>query len=97
MWTEKSDFYCTDLCKKCPHINAINNQQYEQYIQQKERLEQVLQDLKSEYKSKDYDNQIKKLESQKYSENDDLKKDLEKKIKEQTVFCNSLKDYLMNI
>ena len=97
MWTEKSDFYCTDLCKKCPHINVINKQQYGQYIQQKERLEQDLQDLKSEYKSKDYDNLIKELESQKYSESDDLKKDLEKKIEEQTVFCNLLKDYLMNI
>jgi hypothetical protein len=49
MWAESSDFNCPDLCKKCPHIKAINKQQYEQYIQQKENINQVLEVLKSEY------------------------------------------------
>ena len=29
MWAENSDFDCPDLCKKCPHINAINKQPFE--------------------------------------------------------------------
>ncbi len=97
MWAESSDFNCPDLCKKCPHIKAINKQQYEQYIQQKENINQVLEVLKSEYEKWDYDNEIKELENQKNPEWDDLKKDLEKKINEQTEFSNLLKEYLMKI
>jgi hypothetical protein len=65
MWAENSDFDCPDLCKKCPHINAINKQQYEQYSQQKEKLNQALETMKSEYEKQDFDDKIKELENQK--------------------------------
>ncbi len=97
MWTENSDFDCPDLCKKCPHINAINKQQYEQYSQQKEKLNQTLEAMKTEYEKQDFDNKIKELENQKNPEWGDLKKDLEKKIKEQTEFSDSLREYLIKI
>ncbi len=97
MWAENSDFDCPDLCKKCPHINAINKQQYEQYSQQKEKLNQTLETMKAEYEKQDFDNKIKELENQKNPEWWDLKKDLEKKIKEQTEFSDSLREYLMKI
>lgn len=97
MWAENSDFDCPDLCKKCPHINAINKQQYEQYSQQKEKLNQTLETMKIEYEKQDFDNKIKELENQKNPEWDDFKKDLEKKIQWQTEFSNSLRDYLMKI
>ena len=97
MWAENSDFDCPDLCKKCPHINAINKQQYEQYSQQKEKLIQTLETMRAEYEKQDFDNKIKELESQKNPEWWDLKKDLEKKIKEQTEFSDSLREYLMKI
>ena len=97
MWAENSDFDCPDLCKKCPHINAINKQQYEQYSQQKDKLNQTLKTMKSEYEKQDFDNKIKELENQKNPEWGDLKKDLEKKIKEQTEFSDSLRGYLMKI
>ena len=97
MWAENSDFDCPDLCKKCPHINAINKQQYEQYSQQKDKLNQTLKTMKSEYEKQDFDNKIKELENQKNPEWGDLKKDLEKKIKEQTEFSGSLRGYLVNI
>ena len=97
MWAENSDFDCPDLCKKCPHINAINKQQYEQYSQQKEKLNQTLETLKAEFEKQDFDNKIKELENQKNPEWDDFKKDLEKKIQWQTDFSNSLRDYLMKI
>jgi len=97
MRAENSDFDCPDLCKKCPHISAINKQQYEQYSQQKEKLTQTLEEMKFEYEKQDFDNKIKELENQKNPEWDDFKKDLEKKIKDQTEFSNSLREYLMNI
>ena len=97
MRAENSDFDCPDLCKKCPHINAINKQQFEQYSQQKEKLNQTLETMKSEFEKQDFDNKIKDLENQKNPEWDDFKKDLEKKIKEQTEFSNSLREYLMKI
>ena len=97
MRAENSDFDCPDLCKKCPHINAINKQQYEQYSQQKEKLDQTLETMKSEYEKQDFDNKIKELENQKNPEWDDFKKDLEKKIQWQTEFSNSLREYLMKI
>ena len=97
MWTETADFDCPDLCKKCPHINAINKQQYEQYSQQKEKLVQTLETMKAEYEKQNFDNKIKELENQKNPEWGDLKKDLEKKIKEQTEFSDSLRGYLVNI
>ena len=97
MWAENSDFDCPDLCKKCPHINAINKQQYEQYSQQKDKLNQTLETMKSEYEKQNFDNKIKELENQKNPELGDLKKDLEKKIKEQTEFSDSLREYLMKI
>jgi hypothetical protein len=68
MWAENSDFDCPDLCKKCPHINAINRQQYQQYSQQKEKLNQTLETMKSEYEKQDFENKIKELESQKNPE-----------------------------
>ena len=68
MWAENSDFDCPDLCKKCPHINAINKQQYEQYSQQKEKLIQTLETMRAEYEKQDFDNKIKELESQKNPE-----------------------------
>ena len=97
MRAENSDFDCPDLCKKCPHINAINKQQYEQYSQQKEKLNQTLETMKTEYEKQDFDNKIKELENQKNPEWDDFKKDLEKKIQEQTEFSNFLREYLMKI
>lgn len=97
MWAENSDFDCPDLCKKCPHINAINKQQYEQYSQQKDKLNQTLETMKTEYEKQNFDNKIKELENQKNPEWWDLKKDLEKKIKEQTEFSDSLREYLINI
>lgn len=97
MWAETADFDCPDLCKKCPHINAINSQQYEQYSQQKEKLNQTLETMRAEYEKQDFDNKIKELESQKNPEWWDLKVDLEKKIKEQTEFSDSLREYLMKI
>ena len=97
MWAETADFDCPDLCKKCPHINAINKQQYEQYSQQKEKLNQTLETMRAEYEKQDFDNKIKELESQKNPEWWDLKVDLEKKIKEQTEFSDSLREYLMKI
>ncbi len=97
MWTENSDFDCPDLCKKCPHINAINKQQYEQYSQQKEKLNQTLETMKSDYEKQNFDNKIKELENQKNPEWWDLKKDLENKIKEQTEFSDSLREYLIKI
>lgn len=96
-WAENSDFDCPDLCKKCPHINAINKQQYEQYSQQKEKLTQILENLKSEYQKQDFDNKIKELENQKNPESDDMKINLEKKIKDQTDFSDSLREYLKKI
>jgi hypothetical protein len=68
MWAETADFDCPDLCKKCPHINAINKQQYEQYSQQKEKLSQTLETMRAEYEKQDFDNKIKELESQKNPE-----------------------------
>lgn len=97
MWAENSDFDCPDLCKKCPHINAINKQQYEQYSQQKEKLNQTLETMKSDYEKQNFDNKIKELENQKNPEWWDLKIDLEKKIKEQTEFSDSLREYLIKI
>ena len=92
MWAENSDFDCPDLCKKCPHINAINKQQYEQYSQQKEKLNQTLETMKSDFEKQNFDNKIKELQNQKNPEWWDLKKDLEKKIKEQTEFSDSLRE-----
>ena len=68
MRAENSDFDCPDLCKKCPHINAINKQQYEQYSQQKEKLNQDLETMKSDFEKHDFDNKIKELETQKNPE-----------------------------
>ena len=68
MWAENSDFDCPDLCKKCPHINAINKQQYEQYSQQKEKLNQTLETIKSEFEKQDFDNKIKELQEAKNPE-----------------------------
>ena len=97
MWAENSDFDCPDLCKKCPHINAINKQQFEQYSQQKEKLANSLETMKADFEQQNFDQKIKELQNAKNPEWDDLKKDLEKKIKEQTEFSNSLKDYLIKI
>jgi hypothetical protein len=68
MWSENSDFDCPDLCKKCPHIKAINKQQYEQYSQQKEKLNQSLDMLKLEFEKQDFDKKIKDLENEKNPE-----------------------------
>ena len=97
MRAENSDFDCPDLCKKCPHINAINKQQFEQYSQQKEKLTQTLETMKAGFEQQNFDQKIKELQEAKNLEWDDFKKDLEKKIREQTDFSNSLKDYLIKI
>ena len=97
MWAENSDFDCPDLCKKCPHINAINKQQYEQYSQQKDKLNQTLEIMKSEYEKQDFDKKIKELEDEKNPEWGDFKRDLEKMVKEHSEFSNSLKEYLIKI
>ena len=97
MWAENSDFDCPDLCKKCPHISAINKQQYEQYSQQKEKLNQTLETMKSEFKKSDYDRVIKDMENEKNPEWWDLKKDLEDLLKRHTEFSSQLKEYLINI
>ena len=97
MWAENSDFDCPDLCKKCPHINAINKLQFEQYSQQKEKLNQTLETMKSDYEQQNFDVKIKDLENEKNPEWGDLIRDLEKMVKEHTEFSNSLKDYLIKI
>ena len=97
MRAENSDFDCPDLCRKCPHINAINKQQYEQYSQQKEKLNQTLVAMKTEFEQQNFDNKIRELENEKNPEWEDLKNDLEKMIKEQTEFSNLLKNYLVKI
>ena len=68
MWAENSDFDCPDLCKKCPHINAINKQQFEQYSQQKEKLNQTLETMKTEFEQQDFDQKIKELQEAKNPE-----------------------------
>ena len=68
MWAETADFDCPDLCKKCPHINAINKQQFEQYSQQKEKLNQSLETMKAEFEQQDFDKKIKELENEKNPE-----------------------------
>ena len=97
MWNESADFDCPDLCKKCPHISAINKQQYEQYSQQKEKLNQSLKVLKEEFVKQDFDNKIRELESEKYPEWDDYKRDLRQKVQEKTEVSSSLKNYLLEI
>jgi hypothetical protein len=97
MWAENSDFDCPDLCKKCPHINAINKQQYEQYSQQKEKLVQTLETMKTEYEKQDFDNKIKELENEKYPMYPDQKNDLQNLLKRHTEFSNTLKEYLLKI
>ncbi len=97
MWAETSDFDCPDLCKKCPHINAINRQQFDQYTQQKEKMNQNLKDLKSSFNDYDFDNRINELENQMNPDWDDYKRDLELKIKSQAEFSDKLKEYLLNI
>jgi hypothetical protein len=68
MWAENSDFYCPDLCKKCPHINAINKQQFEQYSQQKEKLANSLETMKAEFEQQNFDQKIKELQEAKNPE-----------------------------
>ena len=97
MRAENSDFDCPDLCKKCPHINAINKQQYEQYSQQKEKFNQTLETMKVEFEKQDFDNKIKELENQKNPEWGDLKAHLQDSLKKHTEFSNSLKEYLIKI
>ena len=97
MWAENSDFDCPDLCKKCPHINAINKQQYEQYSQQKEKLNQALETMKSEFVKQDFESKIEELESQKNPEWWDLKNDLQELLKRHIDFSSSLKEYLVKI
>ena len=97
MWAENSDFDCPDLCKKCPHIKAINKQQYEQYSQKKNQYEETLSTLKAEYDKQDFVSKIKELENQKNPEVANQKKDLEKKLNDQTDFSNKLKEYLLAI
>ena len=97
MWSENSDFDCPDLCKKCPHINAINKQQFEQYSKQKDDFLSKLKDLELEFNNQNYDQKIKDLENQKNPEWDDYKKDLEEKVKNQSDFSSSLKNYLIKI
>ncbi len=70
MWAKNSDFDCPDLCKKCPHINAINKQQFEQYSQQKEKLNQILDSLKVDFDNESYDEKLKLMESEKNSAGD---------------------------
>ena len=97
MWAENSDFDCPDLCKKCPHINAINKQQYEQYSQQKENLSQTLENLKSEFEKENFDQKIKDLENEKNHEWEGIKSDLQKLLNRHTDFSSSLKDHLISI
>lgn len=94
---ESADFDCPDICKKCPYINAINKQQYEQYSQQKEKLNQNLNELKIGFESQHFDERIKELENEKYPEWEDYKKELQQKIESRVELSNSLKDYLLSI
>lgn len=97
MRNESADFDCPDICKKCPHISAINKQQFEQYSQQKDKLNQILKELESEFKEQDFDKKIKDLENEKYSEWEDYKKELQGKIQLQAELSTSLKKYLLEI
>jgi hypothetical protein len=65
MWKENSDFDCPDICKKCPHINAINKQQYEQYSQQKEKLNQTLKALRQNFIDDNYDGKLETIMEEK--------------------------------
>ena len=97
MWAENSDFDCPDLCKKCPHISAINKQQYENYSQQKEKLKQTLEVLKSDYEKQDFEKKIKELENQKNPDWEEQKRDFEKKIQWYKEIADKLREYLMDI
>jgi hypothetical protein len=97
MWAKNSDFDCPDLCKKCPHINAINKQQFEQYSQQKEKLNQILDSLKVDFDNESYDEKLKLMESEKNSAGDIEQIKIKDEIKKLMEFQNSLKDYLINI
>ena len=97
MWTENSDFDCPDLCKKCPYINSINKQQFEQYSKQKEKLVKDLEILKLKFKEQDFDKKINDLKNEKYSEGDEFKSDLQKKLKKQMNFSDKLRDFLIKI
>jgi hypothetical protein len=65
MWSKISDFDCPDLCKKCPYINTINKQQYDQYSEQKIKLSENLEFLKREFEKQNFDSKIKDLENEK--------------------------------
>ena len=97
MRAKNSDFDCPDLCKKCPHINAINKQQFEQYSQQKEKLNQILDSLKVDFDNESYDEKLKLMESEKNSAGDIEQIKIKDEIKKLMEFQNSLKDYLINI
>jgi len=96
-WENASEFDCPDLCKKCPYISAINKQQYDQYIVQKEELNSNLNSLIVDLDKLDLENKIRDLENLKYPESDDFKNDLEKKIKQQSDFSWWLRNYLIEI
>lgn len=97
MWSENSDFDCPDLCKKCPYINSINKQQFDQYTKQKEKLVKDLEILKLKFKEQDFDKKINDLKNEKYFEGDEFKSDLQQRLKRQMDFSDNLRKFLIKI
>ncbi len=95
--SETSDFDCPDICKKCPHISAINKQQFEQYSTQKQRLNSDLEQLENQMKTENFEQQITDLQNEKNPESGDKLKDLEEKIKQQEEFSKSIRNHLIKI
>lgn len=97
-WTEISDFNCPDLCKKCPHITAINKQQFEQYSQQKENLLKQIEDAENGKKELNFDKKIDELKNEKnpeWCEWCDLWLKFEELIQKHTKFTEELKNRLI--
>ena len=97
-WSKISDFDCPELCKKCPHITAINKQQFEQYSQQKETLLQQIDKLEKEKNENNFDQEIEKLQKEPNPigyEWCDLWIDLSKLIEKHTKFNEDLKNNLI--
>ena len=97
MWKENSDFDCPDICKKCPHINAINKQQYEQYSQQKEKLNQTLKALRQNFIDDNYDGKLETIMEEKNPYWNEEVMIIKTQIEDQLKFQDSLKRYLLDI
>lgn len=97
---ENSDFNCPDLCKKCPHISAINKQQFEQYQIQKDKLQSQIQWLKTEINNQKFDEKIQNIKNQKdpnFDEDSDNYKNLRESINKNNKFLDNLRTNLTKL